>query len=230
MAPFPYMEEVVLLRGGVAGLCAHVEHKSGDLLPALLRMDDAVSTMADVLAGTLFSPSGDYFADRRKIVGVVDAIAEENALDKKQTRALEQILRVYALRKSLPAETLFYTGFRPERGDCSSLQFVANWRGWIVVKKRETVGKKPHEILFFLSSVEDSIRRKIRELLPVSPPPKRRPSKSALHAALQMYREAGEGPNAKLLLRVALESFSLPMEYGVAYELIKPKARGRRAK
>lgn len=222
------MEDQIALEGGCRGFCVKIVHKTGGPLDALLRMDDAVSYLSDLVARELFTPSGDFFADRRRILGIVDAISEQYGLDKKQSKALNDILRVYSLRMSLPPEMLFYTDYRPERGDCGDLRFVAKWGKWATVKKRSLANRPAHEVIFFLSSVQDTIRRKIREIVPVPSVERRRASRSALKAVLDAYSSLDlPETGRRIWLRTALEAAGLPMEYGIAFQYLRPKVRGR---
>ncbi len=222
------MEDQIALEGGCRGFCVEIVHREGDPLNALLKMDDAVSYLSDVVAKELFTPSGNFFTDRKQILGLVDALAEQYGLDKKQSKALNEILRVYALRNSLPQDVLFYTDFRPRKGECTALRFIAKWGDWVVVKKRNLENIPPHDALFFLSSVQDTIRRKIRESVQIPPVERRRASKSALKAILDMYSSVDlPDVQKRVWLRAALEAAGLPMEYGIAFQYIRPKVRGR---
>jgi len=254
------MKNVVLFSGkhGDWSFARKLVTPSGELLPFISTLSAVVNQRGDhYLAGffdlsELHSSLDDVIRSRSdldravssalrgravqsKVSDILSAVSSEYSLDKKQTAAMKDVLKVYCVRYVLSAKLGDFEHITHAGEEIEPLGegyfFVANTDGWVSVKKQKITEKTtPIDLLFYVASLSSTLHSKAGELLPVEESADRIRPSDACALALKLSNGGKNVSVYDLALKKYMEMAGAPVHYGVAYNRIRPPKRIRGVK
>lgn len=161
---------------------------------------------------------------------IVSTVAADYSLDKKPAAAFKDILKVYSVRYVLSAKMGDFEHVQDVGEAISPLGegyfFVANTGDWTVVKKQKISDKTtPVDILFYISSLSNTLQSKAADFLSLQKPSARIRPSGAQNLALEASDGGKDVATYDLALKRYMELAGTPIHYGIAYNRIRPPKR-----